>query len=190
MVTARSPRMPRTRPSAGLLHLLGLTLLLLALACAHGSGGSHDPSDHATAPHAQVSTTARDATAPDATAPDATAPDAAVRTLAIQADTVAAEALRIDAAPADTTRAAAARRGLAVPVTDSVGRHDPAHPVHACVPLSPRATPALDAPPAPATPVEDRAPVGAPASRGTVRAAGPVGDDTLAHTRSSAVLRV
>ncbi|MEU3727072.1 hypothetical protein, partial [Streptomyces sp. NPDC031705] len=38
MVTARSSRTPRARASAGLLHLLGLTLLLLGLLCAHGAG--------------------------------------------------------------------------------------------------------------------------------------------------------
>ncbi|RSS47320.1 hypothetical protein EF912_26760, partial [Streptomyces sp. WAC07061] len=44
MVTARSSRTPRTRTSAGLPHLLGLTLLLLGLLCAHGAGshgGAH-----------------------------------------------------------------------------------------------------------------------------------------------------
>ncbi|MCX5380807.1 hypothetical protein [Streptomyces sp. NBC_00091] len=50
MVTARSPRTPRARSSAGLLHLLGLTLLLLGLVCAHGAGshdsGSHDSGSH------------------------------------------------------------------------------------------------------------------------------------------------
>ncbi|MFJ8159553.1 hypothetical protein ACIRBY_01340 [Streptomyces sp. NPDC096136] len=141
MVTARSSRLPRPRPRAGLPHLLGLVLLLLGLVCAHGAGGSHSTTDHATPQHppAHSVTTRADAAAPAAGAPE---------------------------------------------------RHDPAHPVHHCVPLPPRAASAVDAPPSPAAPAEGCAPVGGAAPRGAVRAAGPAGDTAPAVTRSSAVLRV
>ncbi|MEU8436754.1 hypothetical protein AB0F18_28375 [Streptomyces sp. NPDC029216] len=70
MVTARSPRPPRARSFAGLLHLLGLTLLLLGLVCAHGTGGSHSAADHST-PHASASIAAQaSATVPEAAAVD------------------------------------------------------------------------------------------------------------------------
>lgn len=56
MVTARSLRTPRIRVPAGLLHVLGLTLLLFGLLCAHGSGphGSAHAATGTTAPAAQA----------------------------------------------------------------------------------------------------------------------------------------
>ncbi|MFG2663931.1 hypothetical protein ACGFY6_06720 [Streptomyces sp. NPDC048387] len=137
MVTARSSRLPRARSWAGLPYLLGLVLLLLGLVCAHGTGGSHDATGHATTPAA--------------------------------------------AAPRLTPQAGAV--GLLA------GRHDPAHPVHECAPLTPRAAFAVDAPPAPAAPAERCAPRAGEAPSG---AAGPAvaGAAAPARTRDSAVLRV
>lgn len=152
MVTARSSRLPRARSSAGLLHLLGLTLLLLALACAHGTGGSHTTADHATPHHTS-------------------APGA-------------------QPAEGGTTRAGAAPAGSVVTGGAVVERHDPAHPVHECVPLPPRAAPGADVPPAPAAPVEGCAPADAPSRSGAAGAALPSGAAAPAPPGGSAVLRV
>ncbi|MEV7543347.1 hypothetical protein [Streptomyces sp. NPDC089915] len=210
MVTARSPRLRRARSSAGLLHLLGLTLLLLALACAHGTGGSHTTADHATPHHASASGGAPGAlpirpadtaaSLPDTPRALMPGPDAA-RTGTIQTHPAGSHTARTDTAvteavaPADTARAITAGAGTAgaeavAPAAAVVERHDPGHPVHECVPLPPRAAPGADVPAAPAAPVEGCAPAGGPSRSGAAGAALPSGGTAPAPPGGSAVLRV
>ncbi|MFH7598269.1 hypothetical protein WDV06_24710 [Streptomyces racemochromogenes] len=179
MVTARSPRTPRSRSSAGLSQLLGLALLILGLACTHGTGGSHPATDHST-PRATTTLSARPTAS---TGPaEAPAPPAAGQAFAAGAD--GGGVTPVGAALADGGRFDAA--GAA----GTVGRHDPAHPVHECTPLAPRAGSAVGAPPAPAAPGEDRARAGGPGACRAARPAVPAGDTAPPPARGSSVLRV
>ncbi|MFF4366806.1 hypothetical protein [Streptomyces sp. NPDC001594] len=178
MVTARSPRTPRARSRAGLAQLLGLALLLLALVCAHGTGGSHSTTDHSTAGVlAAVTAPAHLAGPGDTTSPAATPPSGTA--------TTTGPALRADAPRTSRTPSAPAGVGGA-----AVGRHDPAHPVHECAPLPPRTAHAVDAPTAPAAPLAHCAPAAAPTGPGTDRVAASPAGAAPPLTGSSAVLRV
>ncbi|MCF3183192.1 hypothetical protein IPZ70_25105 [Streptomyces polychromogenes] len=173
MVTARSPRSPRVRSRAGLSQLLGLALLLLGLICAHGTGGSHSATGHST-PYATARTTVMAAATDPALTPGAAA-------LPVQASgTPSGLMTHTDAAPP---------AGPA-PAAPAAGRHDPAHPVHECAPLPPRAAHSVDTPPAPAAPVSRCAPSAAPGAGEAPRAAGPAGHGAPPRTQTPAVLRV
>ncbi|GAA0286531.1 hypothetical protein GCM10010302_26000 [Streptomyces polychromogenes] len=191
--------MPRARSRAGLPHLLGLTLLLLVLACAHGADGAHAATDHATAQHAAAPATTPEpqparTTTVAATPHTATMGPDVLRPTTTQADTAGGTALQVGAVWGDAPlsgdgRARADRAGVAA-AGDAVGRHDPGHPVHECVPAPPRAASGSDSPAAPATPVEGCAPAGGPSRTGTARAAAPSGAAAPAPPGSPAVLRV